>query len=322
MHDHQSLSSSVQIGLGIFYLLCMIMNFGFASYQNTHRNRSQGRLWNLVACVFMFHGLVYFFQAGWILPSEITGFFNTLSKRRHVFRRRIGRLGRACFISARSLTEPVVAWGILQATLLFSGWAMTIPSFKSIITKPDNVPIVILIFSVGFTTWLALRKAVINDDRIAKGEPPLEKVADEKVLVWPDLVYTELICDGDLHVPPGGLGRVSQGAAGTACFISPHPQSVEGSLVFPWSARNARLFRSVDGRRGAADHDHRRPDRVTLHRLQSKGQWLLHVRSAKVRHHHVFARLHRSVGGAHCAWDVLARPELEFLRPVRALGHA
>src|SRR5207247_6943310 len=26
------------------------------------------------------------------------------------------------------------------------------------------------------------------------GEPPLEKLEDDKVLVWPDLVYTELIC--------------------------------------------------------------------------------------------------------------------------------
>ncbi len=70
---------------------------------------------------------------------------------------------------------------------------MTDTNFKNIVTKPDNVPIVILIFSVGFTTWLALRKAVINDDRLARGEPPLEKLEDEKVLVWPDLVYTELI---------------------------------------------------------------------------------------------------------------------------------
>ena len=71
--------------------------------------------------------------------------------------------------------------------------AMTNENFKNIITKPDNVPIVMLIFSVGFTTWLALRLAVINDARLATGQPPLEKLEDEKVLVWPDLVYTELI---------------------------------------------------------------------------------------------------------------------------------
>ena len=51
-----------------------------------------------------------------------------------------------------------------------------------------------LIYSVGFFTWLALYRAVQNDERMAKGEPVLEKLDDEKVLVWPDLVYTELIC--------------------------------------------------------------------------------------------------------------------------------
>src|SRR5262249_39758845 len=49
------------------------------------------------------------------------------------------------------------------------------------------------IYSVGFTTWLFLRLAVRNDERMKKGEPPVEKLQDEKVLVWPDLVYTELI---------------------------------------------------------------------------------------------------------------------------------
>src|SRR5262249_20946479 len=63
-------------------------------------------------------------------------------------------------------------------------------------TKEDNVPIVMLIFVVPFFTWLAFRKGVINDDRMVKGEPPLEKLEDEKVLVWPDLVYTELIAMG------------------------------------------------------------------------------------------------------------------------------
>src|SRR5581483_5525814 len=76
---------------------------------------------------------------------------------------------------------------------LAAGWAMTEPNFRSIMTKPDNVPIPLLIYSVGFTTWLALRKAVINDERMKKDLPPVEKLEDEKVLVWPDLVYTELI---------------------------------------------------------------------------------------------------------------------------------
>jgi hypothetical protein len=91
------------------------------------------------------------------------------------------------------LVDPIVAWSFLNFGLLFSGWAVTDPSFRLIVTKEDNVPIVLLIFTVGFFTWLAFRKGVLNDERLAKGEPPAEKLEEEKVLVWPDLVYTELI---------------------------------------------------------------------------------------------------------------------------------
>jgi hypothetical protein len=93
------------------------------------------------------------------------------------------------------LTRPAVAWAILMLFLLFGGWAMTDPHFggQDVMGKADNVPIPLLIFSVGICTWLGFRQAVINDERLARGEPPLEKLEDDKVLVWPDLVYTELI---------------------------------------------------------------------------------------------------------------------------------
>jgi hypothetical protein len=192
MHNHHTLSSAIQIGLGVFYLLGMIMNLGFASYQNSRGNRSGGRLWTFVACVFLFHAMVYFFHAGWVLPDSIKAAVNAAMNPVSYFV--LALIGLAAVLYYRKFfTDPPVAWGILQATLLVSGWAMTDNNVKDIITKPDNVPIVILIFSVGFTTWLALRKAVINDERLERGEPPIEKVQDEKVLVWPDLVYTELI---------------------------------------------------------------------------------------------------------------------------------
>ncbi len=86
------------------------------------------------------------------------------------------------------------------------GLSMTDPNFAAIVTKPDNVPIVGLVFLLGFFTWLATSKAVENDDRIEQGLPPLEKLDDEKVLVWPDLVYTELICMVAADGVPAGLG--------------------------------------------------------------------------------------------------------------------
>jgi hypothetical protein len=78
--------------------------------------------------------------------------------------------------------------------LLFLALSMPDPNFYAIVAKPDNVPIVALIFLLAFFTWLATYRAVENDRRLEEGLPPVEKLDDEKVLVWPDLVYTEMIC--------------------------------------------------------------------------------------------------------------------------------
>src|SRR6476619_6058175 len=90
--------------------------------------------------------------------------------------------------------RPAIAWTIWNLMLLFLGLSMPDENFYAIVAKPDNVPIVALVFLLAFFTWLATYRAVQNDERAAKGEPPLEKLDDEKVLVWPDLVYTEMIC--------------------------------------------------------------------------------------------------------------------------------
>ncbi len=90
--------------------------------------------------------------------------------------------------------RPWVAWTMLNAALLLMGMSLTNQSFAAIVTKPDNVPIVGLIFLLGFFTWLSAYRAVQNDERMKQGLEPLEKSDNEKVLVWPDLVYTELIC--------------------------------------------------------------------------------------------------------------------------------
>lgn len=98
------------------------------------------------------------------------------------------------FVYRRFFVKPAVAWTLLNLSLFFMGLSMADKEFADIVTKPDNVPIVALIFLLGFFTWLASYQAVRNDERIAEGLPPVEKETNEKVLVWPDLVYTELIC--------------------------------------------------------------------------------------------------------------------------------
>ena len=88
----------------------------------------------------------------------------------------------------------LVAWTVVNVFLLFFGMSMTDFDFRDIVTKPDNIPIVGLLILVGIFFWYSLRRAVINDARIAQGSPPLEAMEPEKTLTWPDLVYTELIC--------------------------------------------------------------------------------------------------------------------------------
>ena len=86
-----------------------------------------------------------------------------------------------------------VGFGLMAFLTVFFGFGLTDENFVQIIAKPDNVPIVALIFLVIFFTWYSMREAVLNDRRIAAGDDPIEKEESERVWVWPDLVYTELI---------------------------------------------------------------------------------------------------------------------------------
>jgi hypothetical protein len=85
--------------------------------------------------------------------------------------------------------------GLMVALFAFLGVSAMNDSFKEILLKPDNVPIVLLVVFVGFFFWLSMRQAVENDQRIKEGRPVLEIDQDPKmVYVWPHLVYTEFIC--------------------------------------------------------------------------------------------------------------------------------
>ncbi len=98
-------------------------------------------------------------------------------------------------VGYRVWTKPKIALGILGAAVLFFIAAAPDKNFWKIVSKPDNVPIVGLIFVLGFFTWWALRQAAINDERIERGEPPMEATeSNDRVLTWPDLVYSEFIC--------------------------------------------------------------------------------------------------------------------------------
>ena len=110
----------------------------------------------------------------------------------------VGTLGAFALMAAgyfarRWLVRPGVAFSILNGTVLLFGLSLVDPDFAAVATKPDNVAIVGMVFLLGFFTWLGTAQAVENDRRLAAGNTPEEKEYAEKVLVWPDLVYIELI---------------------------------------------------------------------------------------------------------------------------------
>ena len=83
--------------------------------------------------------------------------------------------------------------GALVMTLFF-GIGLSDANFRAVVMKPDNAPIVGLVYLVPFFLWLAMKQATENDRRLLAGQPPAEHDPDDnRVLVWPDLVYIELI---------------------------------------------------------------------------------------------------------------------------------
>ncbi len=78
--------------------------------------------------------------------------------------------------------------------IAFFLFGVTDKQFRTIVTTPDNVPIVGMLFIMMYFTWYAMRKAVLNDERLAQGKPPIEKEeSDQKVLVFPYLIFIEFV---------------------------------------------------------------------------------------------------------------------------------
>lgn len=87
-------------------------------------------------------------------------------------------------IAAAVASLPVAFWFCLDA------------NFRAIILWPDNIPINIIIVLIAWLTWYSLYRAAQNDNRLDEGLGPIEGLPEnrEKVWVWPNLVYTELMC--------------------------------------------------------------------------------------------------------------------------------
>ena len=141
----------------------------------------------------------------------------------------------------------VVGYGLMAVLGVFFFFGLFDENFVLIIAKPDNVPIVALIFLVIFFTWYSMREAVLNDKRVEAGDDVIEKQESDRVWVWPDLVYTELIslilCTAILVVWSIGLEAPIEQPANPAATPNPSKApwyflGLQEMLVYfdPWLA--------------------------------------------------------------------------------------
>jgi hypothetical protein len=178
--------------LAVYYAIAFLANLGAVVYCARRRCFFWMVVWGAVAVGFAFlagrtvagdplalSNSVKQTIDGLMSPASVTvGFFVFLV---------VVYLGRAFFVL------PAVAWVGLNAAVLFFGASLTDQHFTQIVAEPDNVPIVAMVFLLGFFTWLSMSQAVKNDRRLAERLPPREAEYGDKVFAWPDVVYLELI---------------------------------------------------------------------------------------------------------------------------------
>ena len=124
--------------------------------------------------------------------DAIKGFINLFSDPRLFFVLSVTAL--VVIVWKREIfAKNAVGYGLMAFLAAFFTFGLFDENFVLIIAKPDNVPIVGLIFLVVFFTWYSVREGVLNDRRIDAGDDPIEKEESDRVWVWPDLVYSELI---------------------------------------------------------------------------------------------------------------------------------
>lgn len=208
---HPDLTPSVIYGLGFLYALLFGMNVYWTvrSFKRGDHFRLPDSMggqdvpsagpWAMYSVLLMLVALVHFVGASRPdsflirLPGWLQGLVNLFADPISYFSLSI-LLFVAMIWLREWLIKPTVAWVLLNVTLVSMAIAITDWDFRQIVGKPDNVPIVSMLFIVAFFTWIYFKRAVDNDNRIAQGRPLFEQEDNEKVLVWPDLVYTELIC--------------------------------------------------------------------------------------------------------------------------------
>ena len=178
--------------LAVFHAVCSLLNLG-ASQSAWRRGRRDGSLvWLGVAMSFAVLSVCSLAGRPPGLPETAKTAIDAALGPVTLFVGSLLLLA-ALYRGRRFLVAPAPALAMLNVSLLLFGLSLADPVFANVVLKPDHVPIVAMVYLLGFLTWVGAYQAVENDRRMADGAEPTEKMYADRVLVWPDLVYIELI---------------------------------------------------------------------------------------------------------------------------------
>ncbi len=236
-------------------------------------------IWGVAAVIFQAIGVSYIL-GGADRPAPIRPRRHRLRRRpHHVLRRCDARLHRRDPLAAvrRQRTGRLVDRQPVPALLRLEHDRLRLPRHRhQARQRADRRP------ADPGRLLLLVRPAAGRDqrrpDRPRLAHPRRARAGQDPDLARPGLHRADL--HGDPDDRPGRLGNRAPGAAGAAGQLDRGPQPVEGPVVLPRPPGDARLLRPLDGRRRAAEHDHRRADGDPLHRHQQGRQRLLHLQTS------------------------------------------
>jgi hypothetical protein len=155
--------AAIASGLGIYYLILAAMN-GIASlylWRKKHRGQA-AFVWALVAGGFvLLAALSLNGDPNWTpqRPYGLKELSMLLSGKTGAIVYSLGTTLALVFLYVfrRFFVQPLVAWTMLNVALLLMGLCAADKNFQAIVTKPDNVPIVALVFFLGYFTRASRR---------------------------------------------------------------------------------------------------------------------------------------------------------------------
>src|SRR4051812_38111086 len=139
------MTSSIQLGLGIYYLLVVLLNAAYVVYWAYFaKDRKQTIIWSVVSLIFLLHAVLYLVGKGPAMPEGLKEFTTSLMGKYG------GQAGPILYVTLsviafiallrfrKFFASPIVAWAVLDLTLLFAGWSLTDQEFRLIVSKEDN----------------------------------------------------------------------------------------------------------------------------------------------------------------------------------------